>query len=178
MARKDSGIKKSEQAKMRKKGIYSFGRYKTVPIEDRFWTKVNKEGPILRHDLGSCWEWTACLNNKGYGQFGIRENVFLAHRIAWRLKYGSDPCGIICHKCDNPKCVRVDHMFVGSYQENLIDASRKGRMRSKLKRPQVLEIFDLLEKRIKHKDIARRYGVSRGTITDISRRRTWNWLRT
>ena len=86
----------------------------------RFWSKVNK--------TDGCWEWTAYLNKQGYGRYGIGSNVYRAHRLAFEEAYGPIPEGMfVCHKCDNPSCVRPDHLFLGTNSDNLKDCSAKGR---------------------------------------------------
>lgn len=92
-----------------------------------FWEKVNRDAPAVshRHDIGNCWEWTGRLNQYGYGE---HENK-LAHRIAWELSWnGEIPAGaFICHRCDNRKCVRPSHLFLGNALLNAVDRDQKGR---------------------------------------------------
>lgn len=87
---------------------------------ERFWAKVRKsEG---------CWEWIGCKNKKGYGQFGLLRRAHAAHRVAWELAYGKIPKGLhVCHHCDNPGCVRPDHLFLGTNLDNHKDSAAKGR---------------------------------------------------
>lgn len=97
---------------------------------ERFWSKVNKKGPIPSHcpALGSCWVWTASCKRKGYGQFRIHSQYYLAHRIAWELSYGNlSSMVLLCHHCDNPPCVRPSHCFLGTHKENSEDRERKAR---------------------------------------------------
>lgn len=91
---------------------------------DRFWNKVVK-GP-------SCWEWTAAKNKAGYGIFQIgtnrKQKTILAHRFSMELIHGSTPIGMaVCHHCDNPACVRPEHLFIGSMKDNMRDSANKGR---------------------------------------------------
>jgi hypothetical protein len=106
-----------------------------MPIEPsiRFWAKVDKIGPIPEHvpHLGECWVWTAHIDSKGrYGTFRIGASIasMAAHRASWILNVGPIPVGLrVCHKCDNPKCVRPSHLFVGTDRDNTLDAQNKAR---------------------------------------------------
>jgi len=90
--------------------------------EQRFWGKVTKGD--------SCWEWTASKWDGGYGRFVIEGRSFAAHRVSWILSNGEIEDGkLICHKCDNRGCVRPDHLFMGTHQENIDDCIQKGRAR-------------------------------------------------
>lgn len=104
-----------------------------VAIAERFWKHVNKQGTIVREDLGNCWEWTGQSHEKGYGwmEFALKNPkkfVVRAHRLVWILIYGEIPDGVhVLHRCDNPPCVRPEHLFLGDDDDNCQDAIRKGR---------------------------------------------------
>lgn len=94
------------------------------PIADRFWEKVQKSD--------GCWTWTGSRYHNGYGylHFGTRteRKPLRAHRVSWELHNGDILDGLwVLHRCDNPSCVRPDHLFLGDRKANMEDCSRKGR---------------------------------------------------
>lgn len=77
---------------------------------------------------------TGCLiyirrkNKQGYGYVGHNNKDILAHRAAWMAQNGPIPIGIqVCHSCDNPSCINISHLFLGTNKENQMDCSAKGR---------------------------------------------------
>lgn len=91
--------------------------------EERFWSRIRKSD--------GCWEWIARSKTRsGYGRLefgGVRQ---LAHRVSWKMHFGDIPTGLfVCHTCDNPPCVRPDHLWLGTNRDNIMDAEAKGRMR-------------------------------------------------
>lgn len=98
----------------------------------KFWTRFEKA------DGDGCWIWKGIIEQNGYGSIelggdrkkaGSRTRIS-AHRLSWILHNGpiSSPTIFVCHKCDNPPCVRPDHLFLGTQRDNMRDASRKGRL--------------------------------------------------
>jgi hypothetical protein len=52
------------------------------------------------------------------------------HRLAWEFSNGEIPQGMfVCHRCDNPKCFEVSHLFLGTAADNMADKIAKGRGR-------------------------------------------------
>jgi hypothetical protein len=96
-------------------------------LEDRFWSRVNKRGPIPSFDaaLGSCWIWTSSLDKNGYGTFsGLGQSK--AHRFSFLLANGALAQGsFVCHRCDNRACVRPSHLYLGDAGSNGTDASAR-----------------------------------------------------
>lgn len=81
---------------------------------------------------GKCWIWPGAKNNTGYGEIvGRREGkavAVAAHRIVWEAIHGPIPPGmVIRHRCDNPPCIRLRHLQIGTQGDNVRDAVERGR---------------------------------------------------
>ena len=80
--------------------------------------------------VGDCLVWQGAANASGYGFISINAKLFRVHRLAWQLSYGDIPTGLdVLHKCDNPPCIKLDHLFLGTPKDNTRDAMLKGRFR-------------------------------------------------
>jgi len=91
-----------------------------TPLEEYFRSRVRRGD--------GCWTWTGNLNQFGYGIVCVRGVKKRAHRVAWEIEHGPIPHGLfVCHHCDNPCCVRTDHLFLGTPKDNCADMHRKGR---------------------------------------------------
>lgn len=91
---------------------------------ERFWKKVDKKEP------DECWEWKGGIRGKnGYGAFKYEGKTASAHKVSYLISNGEIPDGmLVCHTCDNRKCVNPKHLFLGSHQDNYDDAIQKGRI--------------------------------------------------
>lgn len=145
---------------------------------ERFWSKVNKDGPI--HPIhGQCWIWTAGRYINNYGAFWLNKYLRRAHRVAWVIEHGDIPNGIlILHKCDNPPCVRLDHLFDGTPKDNMIDKVLKGREthvrgNHKLTEKEVAEIRIRRSSGESRASVARLFNVCDATIYFIDIGITW-----
>ena len=146
------------------------------PMEQRFWEKVRKGT--------DCWEWIGA-NTRGYGVFGRfnadgKWSTILAHRLSYEMASGRIPEGVIvCHHCDNPRCVRPEHLFLGTDKDNQVDKCAEGRncrgeRRSKgLTDGDVRLIRTLYAEGASQPSLALRFGVARTTINDIVNLYTW-----
>jgi len=93
------------------------------PLHERIWKKVRL--------TPSCWEWTGGNFSWGYGAITFDGRHTTAHRVFWTIANGPIPKGLfVLHKCDNPSCVRIDHLFLGTHTDNVRDCLRKGRYRN------------------------------------------------
>lgn len=162
--------------------------------EDLFWQKVSK----APHPKG-CWEWAASRDESGYGRFGIGGCRWdRAHRVSWKFHFGAITKGkFVLHTCDNPKCVRPDHLYLGSKKNNAQDRETRGRGnhatgvrhgrythpgqtagarngRAKLDEQQVSELLKKHFKQGRQKaDLAREYNLSKTTVGYIVSGKLW-----
>lgn len=99
------------------------GVYPRVPLVERFWAKVNKDGPIpeYRPYLGQCWLWTGGRTSEGYGAIMEDARRKMAHRVAYELAHGPIPDGLEPdHLCRVRHCVRPDHLEAVTRRENIL----------------------------------------------------------
>ena len=82
----------------------------------------------LDKTTSECWLWTGAVNSKGYGNIGVEKKTKVVHRAYWEELCGQIPEGYyVCHKCDVPLCVNLDHLFLGTASDNIKDSVSKGR---------------------------------------------------
>lgn len=147
-----------------------------------FWRKVDKRGP------DECWEWTASLDGKGYGQFFPgRSKAWRAHRWSFTESNGPIPKGLnVLHHCDNPLCVNPSHLFPGTQADNMADMAAKGRWgwrepltgdnhpNAKISAAVVCEIRARYTGEYgQQAKIARELGVPRDTVFKVVHGRAW-----
>ena len=145
-------------------------------IEDRFWRHVSK--------TDSCWVWTGGLSS-GYGSMNTGGGYAGAHRVSWELHFGPVADGLfVLHKCDNRGCVRPDHLFLGTHEDNMSDMRSKGRSRSgeshgnsRLSEENVRSIRRLHKNGTKRSTIAKRFSINPGHVTKIVSRKAWACIR-
>ena len=127
-----------------------------------------------------CIEWQGSLDGHGYGQIRCNSLSEKAHRYSYRYFKGKIPKGYcVCHKCDNPKCVNHEHLFIGTHSDNMRDMYEKGRAN----RPSGEDHKDskLTWNKVEHiriskkssRELGKLYGVSHQTILAIRNNKTW-----
>lgn len=146
-------------------------------IEDRFFRLVDRSA--------GCWLWTGDLNRRGYGRLQFNKQRYLAHRVSFEIHKGPIRGALlVCHTCDNPKCVNPNHLFLGNHAENMRDCMAKGRFligerspNAKLTDRDVKEIRRLHALgRYTHDEIAAQFNTSRPNVTKVINR--YRWART
>lgn len=163
---------------------------------DRFWSKIVK-------NPGGCWGWKYSSRRAREGQaragITIAKKNYPAARVMWEIAFGPIPANLyVCHTCDNPDCVRPDHLFLGTPSDNSRDAVAKGRWRGRFHPSVVLAssyrkkdrripkerqpirrvglssplpskvIYELEKGELTQSDIARKLGTSRQRVSQIA----------
>lgn len=160
----------------------------------RFW------GYIAKKDINECWLWTGSTVGRGYGRMSFgRHRTLRSHRVAYLLHYGLWPGELlVCHKCDNPPCCNPHHLFLGTSDDNIKDAVKKGRMisgdqwqakhpnhvkrgsqnhTSKLTEAQVLEIRErVAKKEMPQYQLQKIYRICQRTMYLIVHRKSWTHI--
>lgn len=128
-----------------------------------------------------CLVWQRCRDRHGYGTAriyppGAAGIVMTAHRVAWTYTYGEIPAGMhVLHRCDNPPCIRPDHLFLGTNADNARDRKEKGRTVniSKINAAQVRTVLEERMLGLSLSALARRHGISESQIQRICARKSW-----
>lgn len=145
-------------------------------LEERFWKRVWK--------TNGCWIWKGKPDSAGYGTISINDWPHKAHRISWQITHGELPAGMfVCHHCDNPLCVRPNHLFLGTAQSNKRDCVLKHRHavgarhpHARLTNEQVCEIRRLATLGTPSSVLAQQFGVAPGHARAVAAGRAWKHL--
>ena len=151
---------------------------KRIPVEQRFWKFVRKDGPTMPHMDTPCWRWVGRLSTHGYGQIGSAARHLIASRVSFQMHCAAIPSGqCVLHRCDNPECTNPAHLFLGTKKENSQDMVRKARHAHGTAHPKA-KLTEELVASIKTSDASGRalaieLGVSRSLVTAIRRGEKW-----
>jgi hypothetical protein len=158
-------------------------------LEERFNKsyKINKET--------GCWDWTRSLFKQGYAKIETNEKekrvCLRAHRLSYSIYKGDIPKGmLVCHSCDNVKCVNPEHLWLGSHLDNINDCINKKRRAtnykwkifgeshhgSKLTNIQVKDIKIRLNGGEMGKDLSKEFNVCKQTISLIKNNKRWKHI--
>lgn len=148
---------------------------------DRFWAQVDAAGD-------GCWEFTGTRFEDGYGMITWDGRQQGAHRISWIIANGPIPTGLVVrHRCDNPPCVRPDHLELGTVRDNCRDMWERGNPQiphlrgskqngAKLTEAQIPAIRAARTAGMSVRVLAEQYGVSMSTIYKIGQGKRWQHL--
>ena len=139
---------------------------------------MTKEQILEHYDIvDGCWIWRGGLTTNGYGAVQYRDSVQYVHRLMYEIVKGVIPRGkCVCHACDTPSCINPEHLFLGTQKDNLRDAARKRRVKTKLTERDVQKIRKQLLEGKRQIEIAEMFEVSRVCISKISCGVNWAWL--
>jgi Autographiviridae endonuclease len=140
----------------------------------KFWSLVNK--------TEYCWLWTKGKDKDGYGVISLQRRSWRTHRAAYMIAY-EDPGNLyVLHRCDNPSCVRPDHLFLGTNDDNMADMRAKGRSQRGQRNGRHVftpeQVREIRKRGAVHRyglwtQLAREYEVSPTAIKSIVIRKNW-----
>lgn len=149
--------------------------------------------PLWVDKSGPCWLWRGAGRNGSkrtrYGRVEIKRNgktySIGAHKLSYLIHRGEVKEGeFVCHRCDNPLCVKPDHLFTGTSVDNMHDAMSKGRLahgeshvNAKLTDAVVLRIRELNEAGMSQEEIALEVGVAQSTISRVLHGKIWKHVK-
>ncbi len=178
---------------------------KKIPAEartDRFAARLYR---YVRFN-GSCWEFQGATDKDGYATITVAKVRVLAHRASYFMHKGDIPDGaLVCHKCDNTRCINPLHLFTGTEKDNAVDAANKGRLATgernglnkwrkrggsrkvnntgelnpcaTLTESSVIWIRTLFQSGLHtYSELAKRFGVTKGAIAHVVTRKTWRHI--
>lgn len=147
-----------------------------TPLQEAsFWS-------LVKLSLTGCWEWQSTHRTEaGYGRFKVGDSRVGAHRVAYAICYGCAPAdALVRHRCDNPKCVRPDHLVLGDPADNADDRRARGRTARGAGAGGALltdeAVRDIRTRRIPQRAFAALYGVSKSAVGKVQTGANWSWL--
>lgn len=156
-------------------------KFRTFPgVKKRFLAKIASDC-FEKENEDLCWNWVGNTHSSGYGQIRWDSVTYNAHRMSYIIFNGLIPQGhIVCHTCNNRKCVNPKHLITGTYSDNTVDAIKIGMHRSqKLTEADVKVIKHLLKGKYKRglsSKISRLFNVDPSAIRAIRKGYSYQWI--
>jgi hypothetical protein len=157
--------------------------YRNISIEQRF-----EQSKQIDPNTG-CHNFLGFRTHQGYGKIKYKGKPYIAHRLFWIINKGEIPADkYVLHRCDNPSCFNLEHLFIGTNADNVADKVSKNRQykppkgkdhhrsMAKLTEQQVMEIKNLLKRGYSQADIHRDFEIKRQVVSDIALGKTWAWV--
>jgi len=162
-----------------------------LTIIDEHFDKIKSLISNVKITDSDCWEYQNAFDGGGkfhsYGRINIshygRKIRLRAHRVSYAFFNGTDPKEyFVCHKCDNPKCINPDHLFLGTMSDNMRDMVNKGRHASqsgernhaaKLQENDIRKIIARIQAGETNKQIAAQLPVTHSLVSLIRRGKAW-----
>lgn len=139
----------------------------------------------IRKESG-CLEWTGAIAGSGYPSVHVKGGKYMpGGRFIYESINGPIPNGMfVCHKCDNPLCVEVDHLFLGTPKDNAQDMVSKGRLKIPDNSGENNGMSKLTAELVNHirtsnksnTAIAKEVGVTQGCISNIRNYKSWKTI--
>jgi hypothetical protein len=138
---------------------------------DNFWAKISMH-------IGGCWLWKAGISPDGYGKFNLNGNTYRAHRVMLSLENRRSELPVL-HSCNNPLCVRPDHLRFGTYKENTQDRLVDGTHQLGTRNNSAKLTREIVESIRASKDttlqaLADKYGVTKQSVWAVVHNKSWN----
>lgn len=155
--------------------------YTPIPYVNQF--VLNKLTSYSRTIQNGCIIWVGSRDKDGYGKICVQRISFRVHRVAYFTYYGIDPKELlVCHTCNNPSCVNVEHLYLGNQLQNQQQSISEGRSvknlgesngQHKLTREKVIQIRKLASFGVSQTSISKQYKVRQSVISDIVLNKLW-----
>ncbi len=149
-------------------------RAATPPHDEKLLARLH--AGAARNTKTGCLEWQRMRHN-GYGYMSHRGRSQRTHRLSWQAHFGPIPEGrLVCHACDNPACIAIEHLFLGTPKQNVEDMHRKGRHRAVAKvlnEPTVAEMKRRFLTGARVREVADIFGLSYATAYGVKIGEFW-----
>ena len=148
---------------------------------------------VVYDHVTECMLWTGASDQRGYGKIAVGSTkdgsnwMARCHRLIWEIFRGPIPDGLLVrHSCDRPACVNIDHLSLGTHQDNHDDMKRRKRDTSirgsnsvwaKITEGDVERMIDMHCCGVIQRQIAKFFGMSEGSVSQAINGITWKHVR-